>query len=328
MNILVRLPNWLGDMVMSTAFLDALSREYPNAKIHLVVKNSLQDLAGHFKGSYVIHPFDKKKFPGLRGAFRFGRRLHSLRFDLFVSLPDSFSSAVMGWASGALTRIGYKKEARSLLLTKSFPRPTSLHRAEAYLELLRLFTGKNYPKSTVGLRRDLQNKEETFIAVNFNSEASSRRMPIDKGRAILESLAERFPDRRIVLIGAPSEVTFVERFLEPPFANNQVSNAAGSTELNGLIRLLSSASLLLSTDSGPAHLANSLGIPVIVLFGAGNEQQTAPFRRENLTVLRAGKLPCEPCVKNKCPLYELPECMKLLDQSQINESVTLYLNNA
>ena len=85
--------------------------------------------------------------------------------------------------------------------------------------------------------------------------------------------------------------------------------------------------MILSTDSGPAHLANAIGLPVVVLFGAGNEFNTAPFNKQKRMIIRYGQLNCEPCVKNTCKLYDVPKCMEMLDELQIISALHLYLPN-
>jgi ADP-heptose:LPS heptosyltransferase len=109
---------------------------------------------------------------------------------------------------------------------------------------------------------------------------------------------------------------------------DQIENVAGKTSLAGLGGLMGESLALLTTDSGPAHLANGLGTPVIVLFGAGNEYNTAPYNKQNLTVLRYGHLACEPCVKNTCRLYGVPKCMQLLDEMTIINALSVYLPHA
>ena len=81
---------------------------------------------------------------------------------------------------------------------------------------------------------------------------------------------------------------------------------------------------MLSTDSGPAHLANALGRPLVVLFGAGSEQETAPYDKNVRTVLRLAQLPCEPCVRNTCQ-FGMPKCLQLLSEATITAAVRQYL---
>ena len=94
----------------------------------------------------------------------------------------------------------------------------------------------------------------------------------------------------------------------------------------GLAETLASGQLLLTTDSGPAHLANALGTHTVVLFGAGKESNTAPYNKDLRNIIRLGQLDCEPCEKNICVRYGTPQCLERLDTIQIIETVKLHLN--
>jgi len=83
---------------------------------------------------------------------------------------------------------------------------------------------------------------------------------------------------------------------------------------------------MLTTDSGPAHLANALGTPTIVLFGAGKEENTAPYNKPLRNIVRLGQLSCEPCEKNICVRYKTPQCLERLDSKRIVELIKLHLS--
>src|ERR1044071_2596743 len=118
MKILIRLPNWLGDVVMCAAFVQQLRALYPDDTIDVIVKKELVDVVHLFPDVRNIFLFSKKENPGIIGAYRFGKSISQKeKYDLFFCLPESFSSALMGYASGAKKRIGFGKELRSLLLT-------------------------------------------------------------------------------------------------------------------------------------------------------------------------------------------------------------------
>jgi heptosyltransferase-2 len=153
-------------------------------------------------------------------------------------------------------------------------------------------------------------------------------MPIDKGKQLIGMLTNTFRTAKFIVVGAPKEKEYVDELLSDAGNDEQVKNYAGKTNLEGLCNLMASAKAIITTDSGPAHLANALGTPTIVLFGAGNEFNTAPYNKQKLTVLRAGKLECEPCVRNTCKLYGIPKCMQLLDEMEIVNALSLYLNHA
>jgi ADP-heptose:LPS heptosyltransferase len=255
---------------------------------------------------------------------QFGKMIRDTdAFDLFFCLPDSFSAAVMGAATGAAKRVGYKKELRQVLLTDSFNKPEGLHRADEYLRLLSLFCEK--PVANADVRLQHQFAKEDHIVVNINSEASSRRLTVEKGVELLSTLRNAV-SQKIVLVGAPKEKPFVDSVLEGLVNKERVENLAGATSLRALAKLLASARVVLTTDSGPAHLANALGTHTVVLFGAGDEKNTAPYNEALRSVIRLGQLSCEPCEKNVCLRYGIPQCLERLDSQKIVSTVEMHLN--
>jgi lipopolysaccharide heptosyltransferase II len=326
MKILVRLPNWLGDMVMSTGFLQALQTVYPGATIDVIVKKGLDQLTDFIPAINQRYIFSRDEWKGLRGVYGFGKKIRKEnKYDLFFCLPDSFSSACMAWATGAAERIGFKKELRSLLLTKSFAKPPTLHRVEQYVSLLEQFGDIHIPAISILLKSKVLPVANRVI-VNFNSEAISRRMPVDKAATILSRLLLEMPGTEFICIGTAKEKEHVDAILQKLGKQPAAINKAGSTRsLAELVDLIASGSVMLTTDSGPAHIGNALGVPVVVLFGAGNENNTAPYNKKGLTILRLGQLPCEPCVKNTC-IYGLPKCLEQLDEYKITKAVSNYLS--
>lgn len=325
MKILVRLPNWLGDVVMSTAFIGAVKQTYPTAQVDVIIKKELSAIASLIPGLTRIHSFSKDEYKGLGGVYRYGKSLRSEKYDLFFTLPDSLSSAVMGKATGAKQRVGFSKEGGFFMLTKVCKRPANVHRVDEYLSILEQLTEMPVTGRKVSLTAN-EAKPNELVLINLNSEAASRRMPLDKGRALLNLLTGLFPDNKFGLLGGPKDSIFIEQILAGVTNPGQIENYAGKTTLLTLTNLMAGAKVLLTTDSGPAHLANSVGLPVIALFGAGNERNTAPYNKEKLNVLRAGQLDCEPCVRNECKLYGIPKCMELLDDMQIVTLLQAHIN--
>jgi len=326
MKILVRLPNWLGDMVMSVAFLYELQRQYPGAAISVIAKKGIHELLPFFPPLHHQFIFSKKEYKGLAGLVKFGNKIKGTEnFDLFFCLPDSFSSALMGYTTRAGKRIGFKKDLRNLLLTDTYKRPVGKHRVEQYLALLQLFTKQNLDTPQVTLQHNFRKKEH--IVVNINSEASSRRLTGAKAVELIEALRKNVA-LPILLIGAPDEKAFVDHVYQNLAERTGIENLAGTTSLPSLVEILASARLLLTTDSGPAHLANALRTHAVVLFGAGNEINTAPYNNPYSSIIRLGKLSCEPCLKNTCVRYDVPQCLQQLSVEYIIQEVITQLQNA
>ena len=360
MNILVRLPNWLGDVVLSAGFVRALHQCHPQARLHLVSKAELAPLLPALlpAGADVqVHAFAKKAWPGPLGPWRFGRRLEREHgpFQRYYCLPNSFSTALLGLGAGAAARIGYAADGRGLLLTHApTPRPGQ-HRADDYTHLLTAFaadvtavpppcqadvrltlppTAAAWPPaktvapavaaaSVTSLTPGLATEAAALLLFNFNSEAPARRMPVAKAAALIQAVHRAAPGRPLGLLGAPREAARAAAILAalPAPVRGYVHNLAGQTDLLGLLTRLKSAPLLLSTDSGPAHVANALGTPLIVCFGPGDETSTGPYHPARAVVARApGPVPCGGCT-NVCRFGEAPPCLLNLDEAALAAAV-------
>ncbi len=171
--ILVRLPNWLGDVVMSSAFVNAVKEFYPDAVIDVIVKKELAGAAGLIPGVNQVYLFSKQEYPGLKGAYRFGKEFRAKKYDIFFNLPESFSSQVMARATGIKKRVGFSKEGSVFLLTYVFKKPKNAHRVEEYVSLSEQFSGRKSQNYRVKLEAAKTKKQvDNLVIVNFNSEAS------------------------------------------------------------------------------------------------------------------------------------------------------------
>jgi 3-deoxy-D-manno-octulosonic-acid transferase/heptosyltransferase-1 len=91
---------------------------------------------------------------------------------------------------------------------------------------------------------------------------------------------------------------------------------AGETTLRELAALYKEASLLLTTDSGPMHLAAAVGTPVVALFGPTSPERTGPYGAGHV-VIRKG-LACSPCFRKACDTLE---CMKTIGVEEVFQAV-------
>jgi len=328
MNILVRLPNWLGDVVMSFAFIDALHAVYPHAAIDVIVNETVSDLPRFCHHVSAIHAYPRAAHAGLRGGCRFGRLIRARKpYDVFFCLPRSCSSTMMGLFTGSPVRIGYRTEFRRVLLTHSYPRPAGLHRVDEFLYLLRQFSGTDVPDVPVSLTRPAKAgrplPEGKNLLLNINSEAQSRTVPLEFARSVIEAI-RREHDFNVILTGSAKDVPAVTALAQGLRPTGRIHNYAGTTDLPGLVSLVGHVDYVISTDSGLAHLANAMSKKTIVLFGAGDERRTRPYNEKNLTVIRKRGLDCAPCVSNVCR-YGRPICLSELDVAVVLEALNAFV---
>lgn len=326
MNILVRVPNWLGDLVMSSAFLSACARRYPGSCIDVIAKKEHSPLMSLFGGVGRVYALERRDAGSFLRLAKFHQAIgRQQRYDLFFCLPGSFSSALGGWLTRSRLRVGYQGDLRSGLLTHAYPKPSSGHRVQEYWGLLQSYAGNGPLQAPcVHLQGSRLNSVPTvlshtslprpWILFNPNSEAQSRRIPLQKAAAIADKILQAM-EGTLVFPGAPGDVAFIGELCCRIRQKERCLNAAGTTDCLQLAALCHSADLVVSADSGIVHLASALSRPVVVLFGAGNPAHTAPFESSNAQVLRAAGVSCAPCVSNRCAQAHPPCIMHIEDDS-------------
>ncbi len=310
---------------MSYPFLDSLRRTYPEAKITIIAKKGLESLVPYLGDFEEVVPFSKKEFPGLKGVYRFGKNLKKANnYDLFICLPDSFSSAVMGYASGARHRVGYRKELRQWMLTHAINFPAAeTHRLEVYRNLL-MHYHPNAPIKPVDFLK-IKTPEKVFplpagknLVFNVNSNADSRRLPVFKAIEFINHWIET-TDYNLILPGHHSEFEYVENIAKLAAHPDRIFNLAGKTTIPELMAVLQQADRMVTTDTGIAHLGNAMGTETVMLLGAADERVTAPIFSENLRMPRVPNLACAPCVRNTCKVGGVP-CLTGLDGKELIKS--------
>ena len=157
-----------------------------------------------------------------------------------------------------------------------------------------------------------------------NPAVPSRKAPKEKAISVITAIRNAIPNE-IILVGSNKEADFVNDVFNSLPDKNNITNKTGKTNLDELLQLFANGAAVLTTDSGPAHVANALGTHTIVLFGAGNENNTAPYNKDKRTIIRLGQLPCEPCVSNTCKIYGVPQCLVRLDEQIIVSAVNCVL---
>ena len=300
--VLVRLPNWLGDLLMARPLLHAVRATHPEAEVWAV-------------GRPASRLLDREKLwdRWIDAEAPVSRRdatspFHGRGFDVALILPPSFSSAWAAWRLGIPRRIGFAADGRSPLLTDPVRRPArgTRHLSEEYLglgERLRLRAGavpalrpaeEDLDLAQARLRR-LGVGDEPFAVLGPGAAyGPAKRWPAERFAALGQRMVAR--GWRVLVAGAGDDRPLAEAVAESVGAGSAA--IAGDTSLAEQLALCARARVTVTNDSGLAHLAAAAGGPTVAIFGSTSSAWTAPLGPRARVVQRAPV--CSPCFQRRC----------------------------
>jgi ADP-heptose:LPS heptosyltransferase len=152
----------------------------------------------------------------------------------------------------------------------------------------------------------------SWVAMNVSARWPTKRWPAASFAEVADRLQQE-GSGAVVMIGGPEEradVAAVSGMMKTPAVD-----LTGATTVGLLPALLSKASLLITNDSGPMHVAAAVGIPVVALFGPTSAARTGPYGMGH--VVLTGKIPCSPCFSRTCHNSLPLECLRLVSPQQV-----------
>ena len=325
MKILVRATNWVGDAIMALPALRAVRQKVPEASISIVARPYVAEIYRDQQICDELIAYDPaREHKGWKGRERLAWELRSRKFDVALLLQNAFDAAWLAWRAGIPERIGYARDARSFLLTKSIavPKPGEIpgHEKFYYLELLRRagwiekLPGVDHISMNVSEARRRHAAEALFEA---GARPQAFRVAIGAGASYgsakcwfperFAEVANRFQAERdadIVLFGTPGE-TAVSNAIVAGMKRKPV-DLTGKTAIGELPALLSQCHLFLGNDSGAMHVAAAVGLPVVAVFGPTDPEGTSPVTTRYSIVQETPY--CSPCFLKRCPTDH--RCMK------------------
>lgn len=328
--VYVRLPNWVGDVLLATPFLRALRQVAPRAQVIGHGKKAALELLG--PEGLIDRPLPLMKSGGLLGPWREGRRVRREvgRPDLALLLPNSFSSGLVAWATGAPVRVGYRLNGRGQLLTHALPvvrqgRLRPIPMVDYYLQLLASLGAAPPPverRPVLRLGPDERGRGQARLralgvpegrrpwAINLGGAWETKRWIPAHAGALIRALREA--GEVPLLLWGPGEEGLRDEVLAAA-GPEEVPGARAMISLLDLAPALSGCQLMISTDSGPRHFGVAAGIPVLVLIGSTHPGYTtvdyAPLE------LLCEQVDCWPCHLKRCPIDF--RCMQRLGPEKV-----------
>ncbi|PKN09332.1 MAG: lipopolysaccharide heptosyltransferase I, partial [Deltaproteobacteria bacterium HGW-Deltaproteobacteria-5] len=317
MNILIVKLSAIGDVIHTLPSLAALRRLYPDAHITWVVEEAASGLVLHhpllnrviiFRRKKWIEDLKKGNFQSVRqDTCSFLEELRSRRYDLVIDFHGLLKSVMVVLASGGKRKLGYDswQELSGLFLNEKIPEDMNKHAVDRYLDFPRYLGAEPGPA-------------EFILPVNAETESRSRVAYWETklwDNEKFADLADLIKDRMkmdVVFTGSRKEdaADIVSRM------RGEGINLGGETTLAELACIYKDALAVISTDSGPMHLAAATGTPVIALFGPTDPARTGPYGTGHV-IIRAD-LSCSPCLLKKCPTRK---CMTDIQPEQVLAAV-------
>ena len=337
MKILIRCPNWIGDVMLSIPSISLVREAFPSAHISILIKSNLSPLLEGNPDINEIIPFNPETMSVIE-KLKFYRGLKEKNFDLAILLTNSFESALFIYLAGIKERIGYNKDMRGIFLTKKIPMPSRksprMHQADFYLTLIKSISVVSSQWSVVSNKKvsfyipeDIQNAVDKF----WNEKGLSKKSPVigmnigasygSAKRWMPERFAE-LADRiyselkgEIILFGSSGDFN-IEAEIKGRM-KNKVLSMVGKTTLKSLAAMIKRCHLFITNDSGPMHIAAAVGTPIVAIFGSTDPSETSPLCDKYKIVRRP--VDCSPCWKRECPTDH--KCMELIKVSDVMDAV-------
>ena len=268
---LVRL-SALGDVCLVVPLVRALQRACPSTHLTWVIGQEALPLVEGLGGVEFL-AVDKRR--GLREHFRIGRVLREKPFDVLLALQASLRVNLLYPLIHARRKIGFDrrraKDGHGWFVSETIP-PARQHFVDAYLSFAR----------QLGIEPGLP---RPLIVVNPASSKAERNWPVERYAMVIKEAAARWGGG-FVLTGGPSaaERHLSEQLVGALAGRAPLVNTTGTTTLPQLLGLLTEADVVVAPDTGPAHLADAMGTPVVGLYAVAPAALSGPYRSRHLTV--------------------------------------------
>jgi heptosyltransferase-2 len=331
--VVVRGTNWVGDSVMTVPALRALRRVLPNAKITLVLRPNAKGLFVDSDFVDDILVYDRRNFLSVFSQVREWRKR---KFDLAVLFQNAFEAALIPYLAGVPLRLGYATESRQSLLSHPITVPewrSTRHEVFYYLYLITALEQSLYQTSSIceadpdaSLEISAERKAEasnllqshgvkaersTVVLCPGSINSRAKRWPAESFAALADRLLGE--GRQVVLVGSKKELDVTNKVIGAMKQKPLV--LTGKTTVDELTAILAVSDLLVTNDTGPAHIAAALGRPTLVIFGPTNPLTTRPFSGQ-AEILRHPP-DCAPCMLRDCPIDH--RCMTAITVDEVIE---------
>lgn len=338
----------IGNLVHVSPTMRAIRRLFPAAKIVFLTldqNKGIYENSGMYDQAIYLRLTTLTDF--LRVLVRLFFQLRSFRFDLIIDLePLVHFGEIISFYVGVGQTVGFSLPGRISLFSKPVKFREDEHIARTFYRILEPFGVTEEPtlEQLMAEPIPLNPEDEAnalellaaegvaptdfLVGVNVNASdvAKERRWALENFAELADLMIRRL-NARVVLIGAPDEVPYVERAVS--MMRETPINLAGRTSLHEVISLISKMDLFITNDSGPLHLAYATGVPTISFYGPESPRRYGPLGEKHTTIYK--ELDCNPCIffknlkKIHCKRNAL--CLRLITVQEVFDLVQEFQHN-
>ncbi|MER9934563.1 glycosyltransferase family 9 protein [Mesorhizobium sp. M0088] len=333
---------FLGDVTLTSALVRNLRLAYPNASITMVCAPGLKQFIVAQQIADVAVGFEtggrgRTPLKRLTDYYAVISALRGEKFDLSIDLTDTKTSRIMHRLTGAPLRVGFNPPDRPFkfweiqmanVLAAPFGHGGS-HYLYRYLSPLgalglaiqdptpRLRPTKSAQEECAKLLSENALAKKSYVAVHAGARSEGRRWPPQHFAAVIDEIYAK-TGLRSLIVGGPDERPVAQSIIET--ATSPVATGVGKASLEVLVALLAEAAIFLGNDSGPMHVAASVGTPTVGLFGLQSPDLWGPFGVPNKTL--RPPVPCSCVAPGVCKEYDPGgvHCVQRLQVAEVAEA--------
>ena len=313
--ILISRTDRLGDVLLSTPVIKALRQKFPQSYIAMLVSPYTQDvLAGNPALDEIIVLDKDAKNKGWLGMLKAAGDLRKNKFDLAIVLHPTTRVHLLIFLAGIPKRLGYDRKWGFLLTDriKHTKQEGQKHESEYALDFVRylgiepvdktLFMPINQASESwveALLPQESIKPADKLLVIHPGASCHSRIWPPERFAQVADKLNQEYGLKAVIVCGS-QDAQKAKAVIQN--MRSSALNLAGKTSISQLASLLKRSHLFISTDSGPMHVASTLGVPVITIFGrsqAGlSPQRWGPLTEKKRILYKT--VGCTICLAHNC----------------------------
>ncbi|CAM8378946.1 lipopolysaccharide heptosyltransferase II [Candidatus Methylopumilus universalis] len=320
--ILIIGPSWLGDMVIAQKLFKVIKDIYPDSELHVASPAWTMPLVTRMPevSKSISLPFSHGELNILK-RYQIAKTLKLEGYSQAIVLPNSFKSALIPFFAGISKRTGFLGEVRFALINDRIKKDPLLYRTvDQFLALAPKSKSTKVSLSTYLISKPSQGKKllpgklsgsDKVLGIAPGAEyGESKRWPIEYFADVANEAIQK--GWVVISLGSTHDQDLGKTL--DRLTKNKVINLIGKTKLEEVIDVMSLCQKFLSNDSGLMHVAASLNIKQVAIFGSSDPKKTPPLSRH--AKLAYLDLSCSPCFERICPLQHT-NCLKNIKPSEI-----------